>query len=154
SVSHDLRSPLRHIDGFVKLLEKESGDELGERGQRHLKIIAGAARQMGELIDDLLAFSRMNRTELHRGEITTSTLVHEVVESLQNETSGRRITWQIGALPDVEGDAAMLRQVWVNLIANAVKYSRPRETAVIEIGAGAATATEQVFFVRDNGVGF
>ncbi|HEV2436125.1 MAG TPA: PAS domain S-box protein [Verrucomicrobiae bacterium] len=153
SVSHDLRAPLRHIDGFVKLLNKQAGEKLDERGRRYLGIIADSARQMGMLIDDLLVFSRMNRAELRQAKVSTDALVHEAIGGLQSEIDGRPINWKIAPLPDVEADPAMLRQVWVNLIANAVKYSRLRNPAEIEIGCNSDNG-ELVFFVRDNGVGF
>jgi PAS domain S-box-containing protein len=153
SVSHDLRAPLRHIDGFVKLLKQQAGEKLDERGRRYLDIIADSARQMGMLIDDLLVFSRMNRTELRQAKVSTDALVHEAIGGLHSETDGRQINWKIAALPEVNADAAMLRQVWVNLIANAVKYSRPRQPAEIEIGCNSDNG-ERVFYVRDNGVGF
>ena len=153
SVSHDLRAPLRHIDGFVKLLDKQVGEKLDERGRRYLNVIADSARQMGILIDDLLVFSRMSRTELRHSRVALESLVHEAVDGVRMDTNGRHINWKIGPLPEVEADAAMLRQVWVNLIANAVKYSRPRDPAEIEIGCHADNG-EFVLFVRDNGVGF
>jgi PAS domain S-box-containing protein len=153
SVSHDLRAPLRHIDGFVKLIEKQAAEKLDERGRRYLGIIANSARDMGNLIDDLLVFSRMSRTELHRINVAPESLVDEVVDSLQGEIHGRRIDWKLGALPQVEADPSMLRQVWANLIGNAVKYTRPREPAEIEIGCNADNG-EFVFHIRDNGVGF
>jgi PAS domain S-box-containing protein len=153
SVSHDLRAPLRHIDGFVKLLNKQASEKLDERGRRYLDIIADSARQMGTLIDDLLIFSRMSRTELRQAKVSTDSLVHEAIGGLQSETNGRQINWKIASLPEVSADAAMLRQVWVNLIANAVKYSRTRQPAEIEIGCNSDNG-ELVFFVRDNGVGF
>jgi PAS domain S-box-containing protein len=153
SVSHDLRAPLRHIDGFVKLLTREAGEKLDERGRRYLHIIADSTRQMGMLIDDLLVFSRMSRTELRLATMPLDALVHEAIHSLRSETNDRPIHWKIASLPEVEADPAMLRQVWVNLIANAVKYSRPRNPAEIEIGWHTDNG-ELVFFVRDNGVGF
>jgi len=153
SVSHDLRAPLRHIDGFVKLLNKQAGEALDERGRRYLDIVADSARQMGTLIDDLLVFSRMNRAELRQAKVSSDSLVHEAIGGLQTEINGRTIHWKITPLPEVEADPAMLRQVWVNLIANAVKYSRLRSPAEIEIGCSPGDG-EHVFFVRDNGVGF
>lgn len=153
SVSHDLRAPLRHIDGFVKLLNKQASEKLDERGRRYLDIIADSARQMGSLIDDLLVFSRMSRSELRQAKVSTDSLVHEAIGGLQSEIHGRQINWKIAPLPEVTADAAMLRQVWVNLIANAVKYSRTRQEAEIEIGCNSDNG-ELVFFVRDNGVGF
>lgn len=154
SVSHDLRAPLRHIDGFVKMLAKQSEGKLDDRGRRYLDIIADSARKMGALIDDLLVFSRMNRTELRRSKVSTDSLVHQAVDELQNEVSERDIHWHIDALPEVEADPAMLQQVWVNLISNAVKYTRPRKPAEIEIGCAESGNGEYVFFVHDNGVGF
>ena len=155
SVSHDLRAPLRHINGFVDLLTEHATENLGERERYYLRIIADSARQMGMLIDDLLAFSRMSRSEMQRIAICTDAMVHEVVKSaLQGEPKERRIVWTIGPLPAVEADPSMLRQVWTNLISNAVKYSRKRPTAEIEIGCDDTLEAEVVFFVRDNGVGF
>jgi len=154
SVSHDLRSPLRHIDGFVDLLRKQSSEKLDERGRRYLDIITKAAHQMGNLIDDLLVFSRMGRAEMHRQNVDMDALVHEAVATLQAELAGRNVMWKIAPLPQAKADAAMLRQVWINLLTNAVKYTRPRDPAVIEIGANDASAAETEFFVRDNGVGF
>jgi PAS domain S-box-containing protein len=154
SVSHDLRAPVRHIDGFVKMLAKHSGGSFDEQGRRYLEIIADAAHQMGSLIDDLLLFSRMSRADLHPAGVAHNSLVDEAISSLQTETSGRNIRWQIASLPLAQGDPAMLRQVWINLIANAVKYSRPRDPAEIEIGGRDAGDGETIFFVRDNGVGF
>jgi PAS domain S-box-containing protein len=153
SVSHDLRAPLRHIDGFVKLLDKQLNGQVEERSRRFLDIIADSAKRMGMLIDDLLVFSRMGRAEMRHVKTETRALVDEVVSSLQEETRGRNIVWKIGTLPQVEADPAMLRQVWVNLIANAVKYSRPRDPAQIEIDCRVESG-EFIFFVRDNGVGF
>jgi len=154
SVSHDLRAPLRHIDGFVDLLGKQAGDRLDDRGRRYLRIIADAARQMGALIDDLLVFSRMGRAELRQQTVDLNALIHETVSSLQAELNGRHVDWKIESLPQVEADAAMLRQVTINLLSNAVKYTRPRDPAVIEVGCDSAAAQEHKFFVRDNGVGF
>jgi PAS domain S-box-containing protein len=153
SVSHDLRAPLRHVDGFVDLLRKQSAEKLDERGRRYLNIIADSARQMGNLIDDLLIFSRMSRADLRRAKVASESLVHEARDALQGEIRGR-VVWKIDSLPQVEADAPMLRQVWANLIGNAVKYSRTRDPAEIEIGCTDSGNGEFVFFVRDNGVGF
>jgi PAS domain S-box-containing protein len=154
SVSHDLRAPLRHINGFVKMLAKQSEDKLDERGRRYLDVIADSAQKMGALIDDLLVFSRMSRAELHCSKVSTDSLVHEAVNGLQTEINGRHINWDIGVLPEVDADPAMLQQVWVNLISNAVKYSRPRDPAEIQVGYSQSAKGEYVFFVHDNGVGF
>jgi PAS domain S-box-containing protein len=153
SVSHDLRAPLRHVDGFVDLLSKNAADKLDERGLRYLNIIADSARQMGTLIDELLVFSQMGRVEMRRTQVEMSSLVSEAIESMKMDIEDRPIAWKMGVLPRVEADPAMARQVWINLIANAVKYTRPRKQAEIEIGCVDARH-ESVFFVRDNGVGF
>ena len=153
SVSHDLRAPLRHVDGFVDLLRKQSAEKLDDRGRRYLDTIAASAKQMGTLIDDLLVFSRMGRGDLRRAKVASESLVSEVRDALQGEVRGR-IVWKVDSLPQVEADAAMLRQVWANLIGNAVKYSRTRDPAEIEIGCKDSGNGEFVFFVRDNGVGF
>src|SRR6185312_15749712 len=124
-----------------------------DRSRRYLDIIADSARRMGALIDDLLVFSRMGRSEMRRAKVESRSLVDEVISSLQSEIRDREIIWKIGELPQIEADAAMLRQVWANLIGNAVKYSRPRNPAEIEIGCNVENG-EAVFFIRDNGVGF
>jgi signal transduction histidine kinase len=153
SVSHDLRAPLRHIDGYLGLLEKHVADKLDDKGRAYLQVISESARQMGRLIDDLLAFSHMNRAEMMQREIDMDALVKETIRALQLETENRQITWNIAALPRIPADLAMVRQVWVNLLSNAVKYTRTRESAEIEVGALNGD-DEIIFFVRDNGVGF
>ena len=153
SVSHDLRAPLRHIGGYVELLRDEFGSSLSAGGNRLLKSVSGSAEQMGTLIDDLLAFSRMSRTEVRRKQFSSDELVGEVIEELKDDTQGRDIRWEIGSLPQVFADRAMLKQVWANLLSNALKYSRHRQPAVIQIGCRANHA-EVEFYVRDNGVGF
>ncbi len=154
SVSHDLRAPLRHIDGFTSMLEKHAADRLDETGKRFLKTISESARRMGMLIDDLLVFSRMGRAEMRKTTVDLEQLVREMIQNLEQDTRGRNIVWKNSQLPEVEGDSAMLRQVLVNLLGNAVKYSRPRDLAQIEIGCASETPDEAVIFVRDNGVGF
>jgi PAS domain S-box-containing protein len=154
SVSHDLRAPLRHISGFVDLLKKQIGGKEDAKSGRYLEIISGAARQMGNLIDDLLIFSRMSRAELHYSKLAQSSLIHETQERLQTEMNGRAINWKISELPEVEADPSMMLQVWLNLIGNAVKYTRTRNPAEIEIGCQEGGEGEYIFFVRDNGVGF
>jgi signal transduction histidine kinase len=154
SVSHDLRSPLRHIDGFASLLQKHLASALDEKGQRYLRTICESAKRMGGLIDDLLTFSRMGRTEMQRTAVDLEQLVQETIRTLEQEIQGRNIVWKNGKLPTVEGDSAMLRQVLVNLMSNAVKYTRPRDPAQIEIGCSGESPEEVVVFVRDNGVGF
>jgi light-regulated signal transduction histidine kinase (bacteriophytochrome) len=154
SVSHDLRAPLRHIDGFAELAVKKAGPSLDEGGRRYLNMIAGSAKEMGQLIDDLLVFSRMGRTDLRAGTVSLDQLVKTVLRDLEPESQGRSVQWKIAELPSVEGDQAMLRVVFVNLLSNALKYTRTRETAEIEIGTKTGRAGETVIFVRDNGVGF
>jgi hypothetical protein len=153
SVSHDLRAPVRHVDGFAQMLNRaEPG--LSEKGKYYLTQITGAAKQMGQLIDDLLEFSRMGRGEMHRNEVKLEALLDEVINAVQPEIGSRQVVWKRHPLPTVQADGPMLRQVFHNLIYNAVKYSRNRNPAEIEIGTMPETAEEIVVFVRDNGVGF
>lgn len=153
SVSHDLRAPLRHIIGFVDLLNSKAGVALDEKSRHYLEVISGAAKRMGVLIDDLLAFSRMGRSEMMKGWVDLGLLVREIVADLQGDLQGREIQWDVAPLPVVLGDAAMLRQVLINLINNAVKFTRATPAARITIGAIDAENEVEVF-VRDNGVGF
>ena len=154
SVSHDLRAPLRHITGFVELLNERDLTALDEKSRHYLQVISEAAQKMGMLIDDLLSFSRMGRAEMMQTRVDLGALAREVVAELELETRGREILWEIAPLPAVVGDAAMLRQVLVNLLTNALKFTRPRPQARIEIGAVSDHPDETLFFVRDNGVGF
>lgn len=154
SVSHDLRVPLRHIDGYLEMLLDESREVLPQQARRHLDVIADSSRRMSALIDDLLAFSRTGRTELHMDRVDLDPLVREVIANLEMATRGRTIEWQIGPLVPVVGDLSLLRQVFANLIGNAVKYTRLRESARIEVGANGHEDGRCIFFVRDNGVGF
>ena len=157
SVSHDLRAPLRHIDGFVGLLQKHAAGDLDEKGNRYLRTISEAARQMGHLIDALLAYSRAGRAELHYTTVSLDKLVQGILRDLTPDMGSRRIAWTIGALPAVQGDPSILRQALANLIGNAVKYTARREDARIEIGTADGThghQSEAVCFIRDNGVGF
>ena len=154
SVSHDLRAPLRHVQGYVELLKKAVGDQLPEKAVRYLAVIADAGRQMGQLIDDLLAFSRIGRTEMQREMVNLDELVQGCLLSLESQIRDRNILWRIAPLPAVTGDRAMLRQVFANLIGNSVKYTGPRERAEIEIGLGPREAGAVTIFIRDNGVGF
>ena len=153
SVSHDLRAPLRHILGYVDILETEAGDRLGENNRHTLRTITESAHQMGQLIDALLAFSRMGRAELRLAPVSLAALVEEARRELRNEWKNRDIDWHIGNLSEVRGDPLMLRQVFINLISNALKYTRPRPQARIEIGSW-VDPCEVVCYVRDNGVGF
>ena len=154
SVSHDLRAPLRHISGFVELLNKRDLAGLDEKSRHYLQVISSASQQMGVLIDDLLSFSRMGRSELMKTEVPLASLVEEIVRNLAEETRGRDIAWDIAPLPVVEGDPAMLRLVMVNLISNALKFTRSRARTEIGIGAANDRPEETLVFIRDNGVGF
>lgn len=153
SVSHDLRAPLRHITGFAELLEKHAAVALDDKGRRYLKTISDSANQMGRLIDDLLAFSRMGRVDMSSTTVELVSLVRSILGDMEAETWGRKIVWKIGPLPTVRGDPTMLRLALVNLISNAVKYTRPQTEAHIEIGF-TPDDEETVCFIRDNGVGF
>jgi PAS domain S-box-containing protein len=156
SVSHDLRAPLRHIDGFASLLQKNAAAQLDPTARRHLDFISGAARQMGRLIDDLLSFSRMGRAALQPTRVDQSALVAAIVREGRYAQTHPALTWRIDPLPAAHGDPAMLRQVWANLIDNAVKYSAKTPRPRIEISAYPAGSDnrETVYFVRDNGAGF
>ena len=154
SVSHDLRAPLRHVIGFSTLLEDHLGKALDAKGQRLVKTVKDSASRMGVLIDDLLLFSRMGRMEMRRASVDLNALAAKVIRDLWTEADSktRHVEWSIGKLPVVQGDGAMLEQVFVNLISNALKYTRPRDPARIEIFA--TDGEQHVISVRDNGVGF
>ena len=154
SVSHDLRAPLRHIGGFIELLEKGTKTILDAQNRRYLEIISRAATHMGTLIDDLLSFSRMGRFEISKKQVDIEKLVQEVIQELGPEIEGRNIDWNLGELPTVIGDPTLLKIVLVNLVSNAVKYTQPRQQAKIEIGCLPDAEAEVVILVRDNGVGF
>jgi signal transduction histidine kinase len=154
SVSHDLRAPLRHIDGYAALLSKAAGDALNDKAQRYLQTISGSAKQMGQLIDDLLVFSRMGRQDMLRTTVNLDQLIKTVLHDLRLDLQGRAISWTMHPLPNVSGDPAMLRQVFVNLIANALKFTATRPEAKIEIGVAKQGPSDVEVFVRDNGVGF
>jgi PAS domain S-box-containing protein len=154
SVSHDLRAPLRHIDGFLELLQKKAENALDEQARHYMNTISDAANKMGRLVDDLLSFSRMGRHAMSARPVDLGSLVREVIGELETDAAARSIDWRIGGLPAVSGDAAMLRIALVNLISNALKFTRSRQEARIEIGSIAGQTSETVIFVRDNGVGF
>ncbi len=153
SVSHDLRAPLRHIDGFLDMLRERTAGTLDEKSQHYMETISGATRRMGLLIDDLLSFSRIGYHELSRRPVDMNRLVQEVIQEFELETRGRTIHWCLADLPAVIGDRALLRMAVVNLLSNALKYTQPRQKAEIEVGFS-REANEIIFFVRDNGVGF
>ncbi|OYW77780.1 MAG: hypothetical protein B7Z37_02515 [Verrucomicrobia bacterium 12-59-8] len=154
SVSHDLRAPLRHIMGFVELLQQDAGPTLSESSLRHLSTVSQAAKRMGALIDDLLAFSRIGQAGMEKQECSLDELVRETMGDFHKETTKRNIDWRIHPLPPVWGNPALLRMALVNLISNAVKFTSERAETHIEIGGSRVGEDEIVVFVRDNGAGF
>jgi PAS domain S-box-containing protein len=155
SVSHDLRAPLRHMVGFSELLQKSTAATLNEKSQRYVMMILDSAKRMGNLIDDLLAFSRIGRAQTQKTTVSLDQLAQEAWAEVSEETNGRDVVWKVGALPECYGDRSMLRLVLVNLISTAVKFTGTRMRAEIEIGCeDTARDHEVVVFVRDNGVGF
>jgi PAS domain S-box-containing protein len=154
SVSHDLSAPLRNISGFAQLLQKRVDGSLDEKSERYLATITDETRRMGILIDSLLDFSKLNRAQLQRIHVNLIRLVAEVQQESVLETQGRSIEWHVESLPEVLGDWHLLKQVFANLIANAIKYTRTQTHARIIIGCEAGRAEEVVVFVKDNGVGF
>ena len=153
SVSHDLRAPFRHIIGFVELLKERASQSLDEESMRYLNVISDSTKQLGRLLDDILDFIRIGRTEISKSKVSLDNLVKEAIGLMGKETEGRDIVWKIDHLPEVYGDQNMLRTLLVNLISNALKFTRPRPQAIIEIGCTSGDH-EEVFYVRDNGVGF
>jgi PAS domain S-box-containing protein len=154
SVSHDLRAPLRHVLGFVELLQRGVGSSLSRENLGHLTTIFQSAKKMGILIDDLLAFSRVGRAELQKQEVDLNGLFEETVADFRLSTGERTINWKIYPLPSVRADRALLRMALVNLISNAVKFTGARAGAKIEIGCAPGTDTGTVIFIHDNGAGF
>jgi len=154
SVSHDLRAPLRHMASYTELLRKKASSTLDEKCSHYIEMTLDSANRMGKLIDDLLAFSRIGRTETQKTLFSLTQLVREALTEVRDDAEGRNIAWKIGALPDFYGDRSMLRLVLVNLISNAIKFTRTRPQAEIEIGCAEGNSDDLVVFVRDNGVGF
>ena len=154
SVSHDLRAPLRHVQGFVDMLERETESQLSDKCHHYMQTIASASRDMGDLIDDLLAFSRMGRTEMITTRVNLDSLVQDTLRSLEPVTCHRNLVWKMPPLPEVQADPSMLKLVLANLLGNAVKFTRPRDPAQIEIGSAGTEDGRVILFVRDNGVGF
>lgn len=153
SVSHDLRAPLRAMDGFSRAVLEDYGAQLPADGQRYLQIIRTSAQRMGNLIDDLLSFSRLSRATMCKRTINVRQLVQDSLEDLNSQREGREIQLNIADLPACEGDPALLKQVWINLLSNAFKYTQKRESAVIEVGCK-TDGPVSIYFVRDNGTGF
>src|SRR5207248_7391812 len=154
SVSHDLRSPLRHISGFAMMLEQSASSGLDGEARRHLKTIIDASTRMGRLIDDLLAFSRVGRAPMARSRVDLGRLVRDAQHEVAADLNGRDVAWRIHDLPTVDADPSLLRLVFVNLLSNAVKYSSTKPRTEIEVGPGPGGPHETVVYVRDNGVGF
>ena len=154
SVSHDLRAPLRHLVGYSELLQKHASGSLDEKSQRYVQTILESAKRMGNLIDDLLAFSRIGRTETKTTAVDLQQLVADVASEIGAQAKEQDISWNIGALPVCCGDRALLRVVLVNLLSNAVKFSATRRPAKVEIGSVDGHGDKSEIFVRDNGVGF
>jgi light-regulated signal transduction histidine kinase (bacteriophytochrome) len=153
SVSHDLRAPLRHIHGFSKILLEDFGPKMEPDAQRFLQRIQEATQQMGRLVDDLLNLSRLGRQDINVQITGLHALVKEAIEDLHSEIGARQIEWKIGELPFVECDPGLMKQVFANLLSNALKYTRPKEHAIIEVGQATKDGRVEIF-VRDNGVGF
>jgi signal transduction histidine kinase len=153
SVSHDLRAPLRHIGGFAQLLAKEQSGDPAPKQQRYIGLIAESVTRMGDLIDGLLSFSRMARTEMMSTRVDLNSVIRSAQSEIQGQYTDHKIEWTVHPLPTVRGDSAMLTQVFTNLLSNAAKYSRTRHPSTIEIGSSSAES-EIVVYVRDNGAGF
>ncbi len=153
SVSHDLRAPLRAIDGFSRILTEDYAPQLAPEALRYLKLVRDNTGQMGNLVDDLLAFSRLSRQEPRKQSVKTTALVRQALDELGAETNGRQVVFKVAEMPECQADPNLLKQVWINLLSNALKYTRQRDLAHIEIGWKKENG-EQVFFVKDNGLGF
>jgi len=165
SISHDLRAPLRAIDGFSRIVLEEYSEPLAAEGKAYLKLVRDNTQQMGRLVDDLLAFARLGRQPLTKQVIVTSSVVKQCLEDMKKEQEGRNIEIVVGELPSSLADPGLLKQVWTNLISNALKYTRRTEHARVEIGANVRPRTpdgehspddkpQVVYFVQDNGAGF
>lgn len=154
SVSHDLRAPLRAISGFSRIVVEDHSAGLNEEGQRYLHLVEKSAHQMGQLIDDLLAFSKTGRQPLHVEMVNTSNMVRDSLTDLEPTHTNRHVEINLGELPDCHADASLLRQVWLNLLANAFKYTRKCDPAVITIGSRREASGAESYFVQDNGAGF
>jgi light-regulated signal transduction histidine kinase (bacteriophytochrome) len=153
SVSHDLRAPLRAVDGYSRILLKHHSANLTGEAREYLQGVRDSAVQMGQLVDDLLAFSRLSRTPLNKTRVATAAIVDQVIQEVRKQAGERHVNFCVGHLPPMLGDASLLKQVFTNLIGNSFKYTRLRKDATVEIGSREVDG-ERVFFVRDNGVGF
>ena len=153
SVSHDLRAPLRSVDAYAKMIQEDYAERLDDEGRRLLQVIRDSAHDMGQLISDLLAFSRLSRKGLQMGRVGMRELFTKARLQFEQAETGRAIRWDIGEMPPAFGDEAMIREALINLLANAVKYTRPRQDAAIGI-SGRVDGDDVVYSVTDNGVGF
>ncbi|QNI33133.1 DUF4118 domain-containing protein [Alloacidobacterium dinghuense] len=154
SVSHDLRAPLRHMVGYTELLQKNAFTAMDDKGRRYMTMILEAAKRMGVLIDDLLSYSRIGRVETRETMVSLEQLIKEVQAEVWQEMEGRNVTWKVGPLPELYGDRSMLKLVFVNLISNAIKFTRKCSQPEIEVGYTNKQAGRVIVFVKDNGVGF
>jgi len=156
SVSHDLRAPVRAVDGFARMLEEGYGERLDDEGRRLLGVVRESGRQMGQLIDDLLAFSRLGREPLRTKRVQLDELVKQTIEELRRDCSDRRIDFAVGELGVADADPALLKQALANLLSNAIKFTRKRDPAVVEVGRrrDPQAADANVYYVKDNGAGF
>jgi light-regulated signal transduction histidine kinase (bacteriophytochrome) len=154
SISHDLRAPLRAIDGYSRMVEEDYGDKFDGEGKRMLSIVREEALKMGHLIDDLLAFSKLSRKSLDETQdIDMTAMAKNVAQEILRDQNAERVRLDIWPLPPAKGDGALLRQVWVNLISNALKYSGSRPQAEVVV-TGEVVNGEAIYRVQDNGVGF
>ncbi|HOI16844.1 MAG TPA: ATP-binding protein, partial [Geobacteraceae bacterium] len=153
SVSHDLRAPLRAVDGYCHILLEDHAPQLDEEGKRVCNVISASAREMGKLIDDLLAFSRISRTTMEPSDIDMTTIARSVFFEMTSQQERERIDFEVLPLPQAQGDPTLIRQVWTNLLSNAVKFSAKKERAAIKVSAG-EQGGKVVYKVQDNGAGF
>jgi light-regulated signal transduction histidine kinase (bacteriophytochrome) len=154
SVSHDLRAPLRHISGFSQLLVEEFGSNLDPTAQKYVERIQAGTQRMGLLVDELLNLARLGRHALRLQPTGLNAMVAEMLAILQAESAGRQVDWVIADLPAVACDPVLVRQIFQNLLSNALKFTRPRAHAVIEVSHQVQADGQVVFMVRDNGIGF
>jgi PAS domain S-box-containing protein len=153
SVSHDLRAPLRSVLGYAQILNEDYAEKLDDEGRRLTGIVIKNAKRMGNLIDDLLNFSRLGRKELMKGKVNMNELVRDIIQDMQTTEEGRNVNFNITSLISANADVSMLRQVWINLLSNAIKYSSKKEAVIIELGSY-STSDENCYYVKDNGAGF
>jgi two-component system sensor histidine kinase/response regulator len=153
SVSHDLRAPLRTIDGLLGIIQEDFAGHIPDAASEHVRAMSAQASRMGEIIEDLLRLSRLGREPLRKRSVDVRSLVQEVVDELRATETTRQVDISVGDLPVAQADPSLLRQVWMNLVANALKFTRRRERALIEIG-GTAREEDKLYSIRDNGAGF